>query len=487
MNTNSIDGSNGKFSSNNILMTDRSRNANSIKNSSIVLKKNKPYVKSSNRKESNLSKPNNNKIKGKKISTDKNTRTILKMQRRDPPKNTSSGKNILLVPDNSKGRNKVDIEKNLSSLMNLTIGSSIARDRFNHDSHPKTYVDIYNTNKSRKKNPVRLRVASNDLYYNNYTLDDTNNFPETNINSCTNIENNKKYQRTNYSEQKRKKKIKVISNFSKKGESRPKYNISCIQINSGKHKNVASNDKLISKNLNAYTNRNNKYKYSDSKNKNKYKYKSCIAGKKKIKVIKNANENLTASKKYREKCAIKIQSNFRRYIFQKLLYNNINLYMRFAKAIYLLIKVCNFNKIFFMHQLKKKFRRNKRDNSKSYNSSDYNNNSGLKMKMKRIIEENNELKKESIDYRIFKDKYNDIIEENKKIQNRNHLITKQNLELIRQLKEIKNKNKSMMENEEKKSKEIKRKNRNRDSLKKQKLITNNNTIQSQVNIIFKEP
>ena len=81
MNTNSIDGSNGKFSSNNILMTDRSRNANSIKNSSIVLKKNKPYVKSSNRKESNLSKPNNNKIKGKKISTDKNTRTILKMQR----------------------------------------------------------------------------------------------------------------------------------------------------------------------------------------------------------------------------------------------------------------------------------------------------------------------------------------------------------------------------------------------------------------------
>jgi hypothetical protein len=317
-------------------------------------------------------------------------------------------------------------------------------------------------------------------------LDNTNNFPESNIKSSTNIKKNKNYQRTNNSQQKRKKKIKIIDNLSKKGTNKPKNNISCIVINSGRHKNAESNDKLISKNLNAYTIRNNKYKYNDSKNKNKNKYKSCIAGKKKIKVIKNTNENLATSNKYREKCAIKIQSNFRRFIFQKLLTNNINLYMRFAKAIYLLIKVCNFNKIFFMHQLKKKFRRNKRDNSKSYNSSEYSNN-GLKMKMKRIIEENNELKKESIDYRIFKDKYNDMIEENKKIQNRNHLITKQNLELIKQLKEIKNKNKSMMENEEKRSKEIKRKNRNKSNLKKQKLITNNYTIQSQVNIIFAEP
>ena len=398
MTTNYRDGSNGKFSSNNILMTDRPRNANSIKTPNITIKKNKHYVQTSKKKESNLNMPNNYKIKAQKISTDKNTRTVLKIQRKDYPKNTSSGKNAHLVSnENSKGRNN-DREKNFSSsLMNLTIGNSLGRDKYyyNHDPEKKTYVDIYNTNLSRKKKREKLRVASNDLYYNSYTLDDTNNFPESNINSSTNIENNKNYQRTNYSEQKRKKKIKVINNFSKKGVSKPKNknNISCILINSGRHKNIASNDKLISKNLNANSIRKNYYKYNDSKNKNKYK--SSIVGKKKIKVIKSANESFMKSNKYREKYVIKIQSNFRRYIFQKLLYNNINLYMRFAKAIYLLIKVCNFNKIFFMHQLKKKFRRNKIENNRSYNS-EYNNN-GLKMKMKRIIEENNELKKESID------------------------------------------------------------------------------------------
>jgi disulfide oxidoreductase YuzD len=211
-----------------------------------MMKKNKKYVKSSNKNESNLSKPNNYKIKGKKISTDKNTRTILKqIQRKDLPKNTSVGKNDRLETENSKGRNKIDGDKNFSSLMNLTMGSSFIRDKFNHDSHQKTYVEIYNTNLSRKKKPVRLRVASNDLYYNNYTLDDTNNFPESNINSSTNIENNKKYQRTNYSQQKRKRKIKIIDNLSKKGNNKPKNNISCIVINSGRHKNVESNDKLI--------------------------------------------------------------------------------------------------------------------------------------------------------------------------------------------------------------------------------------------------
>jgi len=139
-----------------------------------------------------------------------------------------------------------------------------------------------------------------------------------------------------------------------------------------------------------------------------------------------------------------------------------------------------------MRKLKNKIERNFLNHCMSHNIELSNE---LKTKMKKIIEENNELKLEHIDYQIYKDKYNDIIQENKKIQNKNSLIIKQNIELMKQLKEIKYKNNNLTNNDIKKSKTKKNNkifiNSNKD-LDKIFSNKNNYSIQSGVNTFMSE-
>ena len=164
--------------------------------------------------------------------------------------------------------------------------------------------------------------------------------------------------------------------------------------------------------------------------------------------IKN-NNNIY---KYDEKYIIKIQSNFRRYIFQKQLYNNINIYFRYIKAIQLLNNVCNkISKGFFIKKLRK--------------ISNYNFNS-----------EYNKLKKEIKEYKIYKDKYIDNVEEMKKIKFRNYEINKKYFELKKELKNIKSKNNNINSTKSKTRNKIKEKEKNK--------IENNFIIQNIGNIIF---
>jgi len=174
---------------------------------------------------------------------------------------------------------------------------------------------------------------------------------------------------------------------------------------------------------------------------------------KKFSLNKMKNKYNNNIDKNEERYIVKIQSNFRRYIFQKKLYNNINIYFRYIKAFQLLNDVCNkLTKGFFIKKLRK---------ISNYNfSSEY-----------------NKLKKEVKEYKIYKDKYIDNIEEMKKIQFRNYEINKRYFELKKELENLKNKNNAINS--------IKSRIRNKINKDKEKnKIENNFIIQNIGNIIF---
>jgi len=104
---------------------------------------------------------------------------------------------------------------------------------------------------------------------------------------------------------------------------------------------------------------------------------------------------------------------------------------------------------------------------------------------------NKKLKSELKDYKEYKEKYEEVIKENKKIQQKNNEITKRYIKLIHKLKEMKEnlqKNNNNNESEDKKEKkENKEKNKSRNNSADKNRVTNNFTIQSQLNIFMTEP
>ena len=104
---------------------------------------------------------------------------------------------------------------------------------------------------------------------------------------------------------------------------------------------------------------------------------------------------------------------------------------------------------------------------------------------------NKKLKNELKDYKEYKEKYEEAIKENKKIQQKNKDITKRYVKLIQKLKEMKeklqknNNNNESEEKDDKKDKKEKSKSRNNSAEKNR--VTNNFTIQSQLNIFMTEP
>ena len=133
--------------------------------------------------------------------------------------------------------------------------------------------------------------------------------------------------------------------------------------------------------------------------------------------------NITNNKKYEEiisdeeieRYITLIQANFRRYILQKKLYNSVNLYMRYIEANFILTKI--------MISLYKNlfFKRLKQISDESKNKE--------------------KIEKELSEYKVYKDKYNDIMEQIKIMQNKNYEINKKYNELTRQLKDLKGKEK----------------------------------------------
>ena len=115
-------------------------------------------------------------------------------------------------------------------------------------------------------------------------------------------------------------------------------------------------------------------------------------------------------------------------------------------------------------------------------------------KERKLYNYNKKLKSELKDYKEYKEKYEEVIKENKKIQNKNNEITKRYIKLIQKLKEMKeklqnnnNKNESEEKQEKKEKKEKKDKNKSRNNSAEKNRITNNFTIQSQLNIFMTEP
>ena len=174
---------------------------------------------------------------------------------------------------------------------------------------------------------------------------------------------------------------KIIKNKNKKND---------IKINQNMNKNIFSTDDLLKKvqKIRKYKDINT-YSYDSTNNKSvniNISPKSNINFGFKGKIDKKKN-NKVLSDEYKEKCIIKIQSNFRRYILKKKLYNNVDLYMRYIKAIFVLNKAMNkAYKNFFFRKLKKIF--------------------------------DDKIEKDLIKYKINKVKYDNIIEQIKKIQNK---------------------------------------------------------------------
>ena len=358
---------------------------------------------------------------------------------------------------------------------------------------------LTNFNNKKKRKLINLKKYNSSIQN-----DDISKSIKINDNNNINIERIKIFKRVNNSEKKRKK-IKI---FNPKSTSLNKFN----------NENIKSKDKYIIyrnniknikniKNINnnkintTYINKtNNNFNFNSSNNlrnlkksrningnnstiskENKKDINICLINKlrsnssymeRKMNIKKDKEILIPKSYQSKEKYIINMQDNYRRYIFQKHLCNDIPFYKRYIKAIFIINKLYLSKIRYFMIQLKLKIKKNKIDHSMNFNNK-YNNE--IKLRMKKILKENNELKLESIDYKMYKDKYNEIIEEYKKIQAKNNFITKQNIELMKQLKEVKDKNKVKINNETLK-----------ENSKKKQIVTNNYNIQSQVNIIMSD-
>ena len=370
----------------------------------------------------------------------------------------------------------------------------------NNDSYApnnNTNTNIVNSarliNKKRKKiNALNLKVIDtsdrNEYYIGSietYTRSSNDNI------STIKLEN---YEKPNKSEKKRKKKIninKLINDTHLESNCQNKYNELRKTNYNVDSNSVFSSDKNLIKfnelNPTCETNRNvddNKMKYqselssensNDLNHKNKLNYKTQIL-KRKIKIIHHTNKsNDSINEENNIKYIIKIQANFRRYILKKKLYNSLRIYMRYIQAIFLLKKVfLNNINVFIEKIIRKKI--DKTYTNLSLNNFEYDNNNELRLKIEKIIEENKGLKLKNFEYKMIKDKYDNIVKENKRMININHKITQKNRELQKQLKDIEKKNN---EKDKKMTKNAKKNN--------EKNITNNYTIQSQVNIYMTKP
>ena len=165
--------------------------------------------------------------------------------------------------------------------------------------------------------------------------------------------------------------------------------------------------------------------------------------------------------------AIKIQSIFRSYLLKLKLSNSINLYISLKKGILIIEELILDRKRFFWKKYKKylskidqaflnlnliqQYLRNNRNNSTdkkivsfhkelgdSFNIINKKDNSEIKLKSKLndVIKENTELKNQLVDNKNIEEKIKNLLDENKKNQNINAIIMKDNQQLAKKLKDF---------------------------------------------------
>jgi len=382
----------------------------------------------------NLKKSYNNKIQ---LSNSKNIdiyeqKTIRDNNSKNSPKSNKTYylSKSTLTKENPYSNNVTSLRKNNKnknknlSLINLTMYDNSFKNNKNNRK-------IFHSKKNKNKN-INIRLVSKyDCIF------DNNNINENSNNTLT----KKKFKRTNSIESKN-----IYNNIN--------------GTNHKKTRNVKNKEKE-----NKYKKNNTNIEYT--------KYLRTLSDEQSIKVNKqkkfsglnisnNFNDNSLNSfiipDEYKTECIIAIQAYFRKYILKKKLYNNINIYIRYIKANSILNNIFNtMYKFNFINKFKQ-----------IYN-------------IKRIYYFQ-KLEKKLIEYKIYKEQYSDLFEQFKKLENKNYEIIKENNELKKQLKEMKNKKYNFQNNvnEQIYSKKSQKKIEN-------KIITNNFTIQNQVNIIMAKP
>ena len=488
---------------------------NHLKTPSLLKKQNKPFAKTSNKKVATK-----NIVKNKGFNQNKylnNENRILKSKKDSLPKYSFSNKNHFLSNKNMIKNNRNYDNNLMPSSYLLTATNNSFEENLKYSEGTNNSI-LTNFNRNKKHNPINLTLYSNNSkiydYSNELYMNTTNDINFTKINA---------FQMTNHSTQKRnKRKIKIydplntINNTKNKIKKKTKNNRNSYKMNIDKVKNkfnktvIKSNDDktfFSDKSLISVPQKNDKNNVKRDTNLSKQNDKNImdknlnmnltnsnqVKTKAKIKIIKKKKRktnsvDINNTYIYQKKYIIKLQSIFRGFILRKKINNTFGFYINYIKAINILNNIFLSNKQLIMKKLKKKIKKNKIKENKNYNfnyNSNYSNE--LKMKMKKIIAENNELRLEFIDYKMYKDKYNDIIEENKKIQAKNNYIMKQNIELMKQLRDIKIKNNEINEKNENIKEQEKRRNKSFENRKLQKIINNNFRIQSQVNIIVAVP
>ena len=340
-------------------------------------------------------------------------------------KSTLAEQNIYSNNVTNLRKNNKKKNKNLS-LINITIyDNSFKKNKNNKYIFP-----------SKKKKHKNINIRLVNKY--DYTLDNNNNINET----SNNISTEKLSQRTNTIESKNIYNNINNTNYKKTRNVKNKEKISKCKKNNTKLE-YTKNLRTSTDDLSIKVQKLKKFSGLNTNNNGK----------------DNSLNNFMIYDEYKTECIIMIQAYFRKYILKKKLYNNINIYIRYIKANSILNNILNtIYKFNFIRKFKQIYNINR-------------------------IHYFQKLEKKLIEYKIYKEQYSDIFEQLKKLENKNYEIIKENNELKKQLKEMKNKRNNFSNNVNEK---IYLKKRQKNNIEN-RIITNNFTIQNQVNIIMVKP
>ena len=387
-------------------------------------------------------------------------------------------------PNHSSKKNNSNLKKTYNKEIQLSNSKNI--DVF----EPKTIRDINSKNsfKSNKAHYSKSTLAEQNSYSNNVTNLRKNNKKKNKNLSLINLTmyDNSFKKNKNYKNNKKKNKninIRLVNKYdytldNNNNINETKYNISIEKM---LHRTNSIGSKKICNNINDINHKKNRNV------KNKEKINKCKTNNTNIEYTKNLRtssddlsikvkklkkfsglnitnnndntlNNFIIPDEYKNECIIMIQAYFRKYILKKKLYNNINIYIRYIKANIILNNIFNtIYKFHFINKFKQIYNINR-------------------------IHYFKKLEKKLIEYKIYKKQYSNIFEKLKKLENKNYEIIKENNELKKQLKEMKNKRNNFSNNINEKT-YLKNRSKNIEN----KIITNNFTIQNQVNIIMTKP
>ena len=428
-----------------------------MKSKIIKEKSSEPFSKKTINDQASIKiKKNEDKLKPK-ISVEKDKKNYIKKKQNKLRKSAKKMLASFIYKDPSFKDIKLEKEKDDQNASKIF--SSILLNKSNNNSYTPNNNNIINYNNLNSKSSTINNKRKKIKPLNLKMFDTSNRYDYNSIDTYTRTLNNvtvsriHDFQRPNKSEIKKKEKNKVyspspINNINLKTNVRNpnnksrnhKYTSNLFHnsaFNSGNNltsfqllNSTCKKDRTIYKTKHKSIITNLKYKNINKKSISNVN--SPVNKRKNRTINKNKPKKVSISEKYKINYIIKIQANFRRYILKKRLYNNIKLYMRYIQAIFVLSKVYLSNMKYFMKKLKNII--DKENRIKCFTLEYYNNiNNELNSKMQKIIERKKELELEHIDKmcKMYKDKYNNVVKEKKKMMNINHIMARRNIELMK--------------------------------------------------------